>query len=207
MISINNALNIIINESPFLEDGLYNEYINLTSLANYIKPQIESLTKKEVTIWAIKMALSRYIKEKTKTIKYKKFNIENLFIKKNINIIYLKNKHEKFDWINNIKLSDDDYLTTIQWNKNATIIYNDNLKKEIEKILPKEDIEMKIENLSLVWVFLEKNFVNEIWVIYTLTKKINFNNINIIEIISNYTEVNLIIKNEDLRKTLDALMM
>jgi hypothetical protein len=50
MISINNAITKLINESPFLEDGLYHEYINLTSLSQYIKPQIESITKKEVTI-------------------------------------------------------------------------------------------------------------------------------------------------------------
>lgn len=205
MISINNAINQIVNESPFLEDWLYHEYINLTSLANYIKPQIENLTKKEVTIWAIKMALSRYIKEKTKTIKYKKFSVENFFIKKNIWVIYLKNESKQIDSFE-IKLKDDDYLTTIQWSKNATIIYNENIKEKLEKILPEKNIEMRVENLSLVWVYLEENFLNEIWIIYTLSKKINFNNINLIEIISNYKEVHLIVKNEDLKKTIDAIV-
>jgi hypothetical protein len=43
------------------------------------------------------MALSRYIKEKKATIKYKRFSIENIFIKKNINIIYLKSKFENLE--------------------------------------------------------------------------------------------------------------
>ena len=211
MISINKALEKIINDSPFLEDWLYNEYINLTSLSSYIKPKIELTTKKEVTIWAIKMALSRFVKEKQKTIKYEKFTIKDFFIKKNINIIYIEKYYEDFNINQNInslwKLKSDDYLSIIQWWKNISIIYNDNIKEQIEKIIPESFIEMKLNDLALVWVYLDKSAINEIGVLYTLTKKINFSNINIIEIVSSFKEVHFVIKSDDLKRTIESIIV
>lgn len=211
MISINKALEKIINDSPFLEDWLYNEYINLTSLSSYIKPKIELLTKKEVTIWAIKMALSRFIKEKQRTIKYRVFNTNDFFIKKTIGIIYIEKNNETINIIKDINslwiLKDDDYLTIIQWWKNISIIYNENIKNTIENMVWQKYIELKINDLSLIWVYFDVSNINEIWLLYTLTKKINFNNINIIELISSYKEIHFIVKNEDLKKTINALII
>ena len=68
MISINQALKEIISDSPFLEDGIYNWYINFSSFANYIRPRIEQITKKKVTISSIKMWLTKYSKETQKII-------------------------------------------------------------------------------------------------------------------------------------------
>lgn len=206
MISINTALDKIINESPFLEEWLYHEYINLTSFSEYIKPKIELITKKEVSIWAIKMALSRYIKNKQKIITYKRFDLNDFFIKKHINIIYTKNNIETFN-ITNINKSNEDFITIIQWINNCSIVFNDNLKEKIEKIINKKDIILKLNNLSLIWINLDENRVNEIWIVYTITKKINFSNINIIEIITSLKEIHFLVKDEDLKKTIESIML
>jgi hypothetical protein len=55
MISIQEALKKIISDSPFLEDGIYNSYINFSSFAEYIQPRVEQITKKKVTVSSIKM--------------------------------------------------------------------------------------------------------------------------------------------------------
>nr|MDD3720565.1 hypothetical protein [Candidatus Gracilibacteria bacterium] len=206
MISINTALDKIINESPFLEEGLYHEYINLTSFSEYIKPKIELITKKEVSIGAIKMALSRYIKNKQKIITYKRFDLNDFFIKKHINIIYTKNNIETFN-ITNINKSNEDFITIIQGINNCSIVFNDNLKEKIEKIINKKDIILKLNNLSLIGINLDENRVNEIGIVYTITKKINFSNINIIEIITSLKEIHFLVKDEDLKKTIESIML
>jgi hypothetical protein len=89
MISISKALEHIISESPFLEDALYHEYLNLSSFASYIKPRIEQITKKQVTLGSIKMSLSRYSIKQQKNITFKRFAIEDFFIKKNIHTLYM----------------------------------------------------------------------------------------------------------------------
>lgn len=206
MISINTALDKIINESPFLEEWLYNEYINLTSFSEYIKPKIELITKKEVSIWAIKMALSRFIKNKQKIITYKRFDLSDFFIKKHINIIYTKNNYAAFE-IANIKKLNDDFITIIQWINNCSIVFNDNLKEKIEEKINKKDIILKLDNLSLIWINLDENRINEIWIVYTITKKINFSNINIVEIITSLKEIHFLVKEEDLKKTIESIML
>jgi hypothetical protein len=42
--------------------------------------------------------------------------------------------------------------------------------------------------------------------IYTLTKKLNFNNINLLELISNFTEVAFLVEKKDLKKSLEVLI-
>ena len=60
MKKISTVISELIRQSPFLEDGLYKGYINLTAFAENIRPFIEKETQKEVSIHAIKMALSRF---------------------------------------------------------------------------------------------------------------------------------------------------
>jgi hypothetical protein len=50
MISIKECVDIIVSDNIFLEDALYNDYLNLSSFALYIQPRIEQMTKKQVTI-------------------------------------------------------------------------------------------------------------------------------------------------------------
>jgi hypothetical protein len=50
MISIKECVDVIVSDNLFLEDSLYNEYLNLSSFALYILPRVEQMTKKEVTI-------------------------------------------------------------------------------------------------------------------------------------------------------------
>ena len=49
----------IIKKSPFLEEALAEGIINLSSLSRQIKPEIDELTRKDVQIGAIVMALKR----------------------------------------------------------------------------------------------------------------------------------------------------
>ena len=46
MITLRDALEEIVSSNAFLEDAIYNSYLNISSFAEYIKPQIEKLTKK-----------------------------------------------------------------------------------------------------------------------------------------------------------------
>lgn len=59
----------IIQNNDFVEDGLYNNYLNLTSFWEYIKPIIEQKIQKEISVSSIKMTLIAYFKRFTKTKK------------------------------------------------------------------------------------------------------------------------------------------
>jgi hypothetical protein len=58
-LSIKKTLENIIRDNDFLEDGLYNGYINLTALSTYLLPIVQKLSGKETTVGSITMTLSR----------------------------------------------------------------------------------------------------------------------------------------------------
>jgi len=59
MITIAQALEDIVKTTPFIEDGLSRNILNLTAVARDIRPKIEEITKKETSDAAIVMALKR----------------------------------------------------------------------------------------------------------------------------------------------------
>lgn len=210
MISIQNALEKIIWESPYLEDGFYNWYINFSSFANYIKPRIEQITKKSISIDSIKMWLTKFSKNHQKNVAYTKFETGDFYVKKNIEIIYLEKNKTSENILKNLSFllfNNDTFLTIISWEKDISIIYDAKIKEKISEIIPKNNIKKSLENLSIIWIYLNENFINQNWIIYNLTKKISINNINILEIISTYSEVNFLINKKDFKKSLEILVI
>ena len=201
---------MIVSDNLFLEDSLYNEYLNLSSFALYILPRVEQMTKKEVTIWSIKIALSRISKEKQKSIPYKRICSDNIFVKKNISLISLNNtinSNKLISKLHSINLWEDkNYFWVIQWVNEIDIIYSKNLKSWIDDILCNHNIKLKIDNLWAIWIHLDEELLNTMWVIYNLTKKLAFYNINIVNILSTYTEIVFVIKEKDIKKAFEVLM-
>lgn len=210
MISIQQALEEVIADSPFLEDGMYHWYINFSSFASYIQPRIEKITKKKVTVSSIKMWLTKYSQEKQKSIAYKKFSIEDFYIKKHIKIIYMDKTSETLELIKTIyshEFSKENYLAIISWWREIWVIYDAKLADIIENHIDKKHRKLELEDLSTIWIYLDENCINEAWTIYTLTKKLNFSNINTVELVSNYTEIAFIVEQKNLKKSLEVLMM
>ncbi len=60
MKKLSTILSDIIIGKPFLEEAIANNYLNLTAFSEYIQPYIQKELQKDVSIHAIKMALSRF---------------------------------------------------------------------------------------------------------------------------------------------------
>lgn len=64
MISVTNAVTQVVENSEFARTGLRLGLLNISAYAKYIHPEVESITKKEITnTSSIVMALSRYGKQ------------------------------------------------------------------------------------------------------------------------------------------------
>lgn len=86
MLKIKDAINTIVSNNAFLEDALLHSYLNISSFSEFIKPQIELLTKKEVTTSSIKMALSRISIQNRKKKQYR-LQADTFFLRKNITVL------------------------------------------------------------------------------------------------------------------------
>lgn len=210
MITLKDTLNKIITENQFIEEALHNNFLNLTSFAEYIKPQVEKISKKEVTISALKMTLSRISKEQL-NIQQKafRFNFEDFFVRKDISIVTLEKNLSTLKFVNKIYKEslalESEYLSITQWVKEISIIFSKNLKSLIFNWINEKYIKYNLENLWMIWIHLSKEMMSEVWMFYDITKKMAFYNINILEIISTYTEIALILEKKDLQRWFEIL--
>jgi hypothetical protein len=62
MKKISDIISGIVMRQTFLEEALAYGFLNLTAFAEYVQKDIEQEVQKEVSVHAIKMALSRYSK-------------------------------------------------------------------------------------------------------------------------------------------------
>ena len=71
MITVPEAADTIIKRSRYLSEAISKGFINNSSLARYIKPEIEEMLTKEISISSIIMALIRLQKNIKPQSKYK----------------------------------------------------------------------------------------------------------------------------------------
>lgn len=210
MKSIRQYIEEIVIENSFLEDALYYNYLNLSSFSEYIKPQLEKEMQKEITIWAIKIALSRIAKEKQKSSENIIFKPSNFYVKKWIEIInipYNSNIIEKITQILNKKVDKKEYyFSIIQWNSEINIIFCEEIREIIYEIIKDEKINISIKNLGAIWINLNERMLETKGMFYTITKKLAFAWINVLEIVSTYKEIMIFVDEKDIKVSLNLLI-
>ena len=203
MVTVSHLTEKIIEKKPFLEDALAKGIINYVALAENLKPEIEKELKKKIKTSAIMMALRRLsekleknfikqaqvrFKETDITIKSDLFEITLLKSPSNI-----KNIKRIYDLIDS---SRGDFLTITQGMYEITIISHKKYKNKMEKILEEEKVIKNIDNLSSLTIKIPISAVEQIGLFYVITKSLNWENINIIEIVSTLTEMTFILKED-----------
>ncbi len=196
----------IIYQNDFLEDWLYNKYINTTWLALFIMPILkQKLEKENISLDAVKMAISREVKLLKVPNKEEKFNINSIFVKKWINIMFIENPSDYVNEINRIKKDKWKYLTKISWNTEVVLTFEDYYKNIIEKELAWIEIRKYEKNLALVWVNVAwQDMIDKPWIFYRISKWLYFYWIDVIQTIQTWKEISVVVKKDDLKEAFDV---
>jgi hypothetical protein len=201
----------IIEKQPFIVDALAKGLINNAALAESMIPELEEKLKKKVKFSAVNMAIRRLAEKLEKNYKPKiKFRKNtDISLKSNLAIYIIKNRkgisaHLKATY-NKICADNGDFLTITQGLKEIMIVVNSSHEKDIEKIFDKRDIISKTDCLSGININLPSEAIETPGLYYLLTQAIFWNNINLIDIVSTFNELTLIVKDEDATETFDIL--
>lgn len=198
MITIPKAIEDAIAKVPYLEEAMNKGIINLSALARDLKPQIkERLYKKDISEAALLMALKRYqpkIKKKANPLRFFS-EIENITVRSNILEITLKNSPEvdqiRKNIIRTVASEGGHFFNLIQGVKESTFLISKDLEEVVTKHLSGRAIS-KITNLSSITISLPPENRKTPGVYYSLLKVLAWNDVNLVEIVSNYDEVSLI---------------
>lgn len=210
MKSVKTCIEEIVIQNSFLEDALYYNYLNLTSFAEYIKPRLEKELVKDISVGSIKIALSRIAKEKQRSLEKIVFQTNNFFIKKDIeilNIPYDTKTIEKITLTLNKKVDKKEYyFSIVSWNSEINIIFCSEIRDIIYEIVNENDINISIKNLGAIGIYLNERMLETKGMFYTITKKLAFAWINVMEIVSTYKEIVIFVKEEDIKESLNVLI-
>lgn len=211
MMTISQVVEEIISRSPFLEEGVSRRIINYSALAREIKPSIEEILLKEIKQGAIVMALRRIAKKNGSRFGLTKIfsRLPDMIVRSNLveftfsNSSSLQTKYKNL--FGKIESQNQYFFTITQGVFETGIIISQELGSKIEEIFKGEKMITKLSNLSSITIKLPEINVSTPGVYYFILKALAWQNINVIEVVSTYQEITLILETKDIDKAFSVL--
>lgn len=210
MITIHEAVKIIVKNSPLLEDGLKNGLINYSAFARNYRKQIEEQLMKPAQNGAIIMALKRISKEsKTQNFSQRVFKeIPEIIVRSSLFELTIKHTPSLslMQQLGSLRNKPDNYfLTLTEGVFESTIIASRDLKEEIISKVSKDSIIFQLDGLSAITIRLPKESLYTPGVFYTFLKQLAWENINVIEMVSTTYEDSIILSENDVDRAFVSL--
>lgn len=214
MVTIPNAVEEIIKTKPFLESALVDGLINLSALARQLKPNIEERMGKEINEGAVVMALNRLVPRLTKTSNAKidnvVKNIGDIIVRSDLTDITFHNSSTLFEkqaiLLERIKDKNNIFCTLSQGIDETTIIISSAYSKSIEQIFIGEKLISRADNLSSITVKLPMSNSYSPGIYYYIFKKLAWEDLNVIEVISTSNEYTIVVDDKDIDLAFSVLM-
>ncbi len=210
MISIADALNDIIKSYPLIEDGLSRGLINYSAFAREVRREIEKKLYKDVKEGAIVMALKRISEKLAKNASQKKsLDLTDLTVRSNLSELTFQNSEtlpEKTRKLfNDIAGQRNTVCTLSEGIRETTFIVSSEIVSNVKKTFKGETLVSEIKDLSSVTIRLPKEVVYIPGVYYQILKTLAWENINVIEVLSTYTELTIMIENKNVDRAFSIL--
>lgn len=208
MITIQEAVKNIVEQDVEVKNGMARGLINLSHYARLIKKQVAQLSKKDVSVQSIVVALAR-VSKKLKAYRYlPDVKISQLSVKTPIiEFVYLntpENQAKLGKIADAVSFLSDPFLSLSTSTHDIAIVVSAEAEAKIAKIFGNKSLVVK-KNLSAVSIRFNKDLVEESGIGFSLMQKISSRNIVLDEVVSTYNEFTLVFKREYLPDVLLVL--
>lgn len=212
--NLSNTISTIIQRSPFVLEAMNAGLINVTSLARYLQKDIEEQMRKTVTTASIVMAIKRlpsnplmildksistYMRQlgdiivRSDLIDYSYQNSPTL-LEKQVRLLQRLDQRSKF------------FYTFCKGVHETTFILSKTLDPLIKEIFADEQLIVSRRELAAVSVMLPTTNMDVYGVYYTILKRLAWQGINVVEVISTSHEITLIVSIAEVDQVFSILM-
>lgn len=210
MITVPQAVEKIIKRSRYLSEAMSKDLINSSSLARYIKQEVEGLVFKKVTTGSIIMAINRL--QSGFSSGYKQITIfkeaPDMIVRSNLTLIYVKNSSNLLQKLSTIEKTGQSFQkkALFTYGRVETIILTNKVNLEgIKKILKDEETIETFPNVSSITIHLPQDAVTNPGIFYFFIKSLAWEGVNILDILSTHSELTLVFKPEDINSAFGIL--
>lgn len=212
MISTATVVEELVKKAPFLETALAADLVNYSSLARYLRPEIEKRLFKDVKEGAIIMALKRASSRMKGNISKSDKILENL------GDITVRSNLVDYTYLNSPTLGDaqnkilektagrkDVFITISHGISQVTVIGSEAIEKDIKEIFKNETAVCELKGLSSLTIRILEEATKTPGVLYSILKVLAWEGINLIEAISTYTELTVVLETKDIERAFSLL--
>jgi len=213
MITISQAVENIIRKKPFIIEGIADGIINYSALAKFIKPEIEKVLTKSVNEGAIIMSLRRietnsYENNADKVDMLMK-KMGDIVVRSNLvdytfrNSETLLKKQQKL--LNTIGERRDFFYAVTQGVFETTFVISDLIRDNIPVIFEGEKLLSYSYGLSSITLKLPTENTEQPGLYYYIFRRLAWEGINILEVISTSNEFTIILKDIDIDRAFSVV--
>jgi len=214
MISIAEEVKRLVQASPFLEEGLSRGLINYSALAREMRTEIEATLLKPVSVSSILMALKRLAEKMQPTFQAR---IQSQFLEGSGDMTVRSNL-VGFSFVGSSRLikhhkrlldqlpEQGHYMTMTHGVTESTVLVSAHLVDKVERTFASEEMIQKTTDLSALIIKFARGAVSTPGIHYPIFLQLAWNNINVIEVISTYQELILVMDKGHLNRAFQVLM-
>lgn len=210
MITVPQAVEKIIRRSRYLSEALSKNLINASSLARYMKPEVESLVFKPVTLGSIIIAVKRL--EKGFKAGYPQITVfkeaPDMIVRSNLTLLYIKNSKTLIEKLAQIEKTGQNFQkkALFTYGRVETIILTNKINLEnIRQILKDEETAQTFPNVTSITIHLPEDAVTNPGIFYFFIKSLAWEGVNILDILSTQTELTLIFEPQNINTAFGIL--
>ena len=211
MVNVTQVVRKFIERRPFIQEALSRGVINHAALAEQLLPEVEKELGEKVTFSSVNMAVRRTAEllEKKETPKKIFEKDTDIILRSNLvamTFYRLENSKEFFAKLYTVMdFREGDFLTVTHGINELLIQTNQKHEKHILALIPKDKVRKIVRNLSSLTINIPPKAVDTVGVLYSVTRGMAWNNINIIDIVSTFREMTLIIAEDDTARSFTVL--
>jgi hypothetical protein len=206
MLKISDSVEKIVSQDGFAIEAMHKNLLNFSSYAKIIHPQVEEMTIKPVKIGSIVVALTRISKSLKNTQDFlPNIDISGLTITSFLSEITYERSTETVKSIQKLQSKiENEFFTVTLGTHEVTIICSADSKDDILSNFNQKP-KVVLDNLVAISVRFSDRYMLIPNTIFSLVNAVALRKINLIEIVSTYTELTFVIYKDEMENTIQAI--
>ncbi|MFA5447182.1 MAG: hypothetical protein WC233_02775 [Sphaerochaeta sp.] len=209
--TVSSCVKRIVDKSPFIHEMLINGILSYSNYAASIHAEVERLYTKEVKSSAIVMALRRYAEELRRSNERRtSANVDyGIVMKTNIFDLNLVRRDSFINKLaalySQVSVDKGDFLNITLGSHEVSIAVSEKYRDLVNDLAQGEEVLNQMDDLVALTLVFTGEFLQTPGVVYEAVRRLAWEQINVIEIVSTMNELTFVIKREDSMRAFDVL--